>query len=286
MQHVIPQPIFFDSNANQRTYSHLQADELLVSCIFTTLQGEGPFTGQRCLFIRLSGCNMGGKSISGIGCSWCDADFRVSEGEVYSFEQLWRQIDAQHPGPTSSTGQRLVVITGGEPMLQRNLSTFLHETLLNPAYADYTFQIESNGSKLIPLPKAVYLVVSPKIPERAVRLSDGRFAVDSTATYMNIPKAVLARADCLKVLVSATRTSPYHTIPDFAFEYQEQTKRPVYLSPINVYKRGIVAGSASIWDETVYDTNACRENHHYAALLCQQTGFELSLQTHLFCALP
>ena len=44
--------------------------ELWVQEVFYTLQGEGPFSGQPALFIRLAGCNL--------RCFWCDTEFESS----------------------------------------------------------------------------------------------------------------------------------------------------------------------------------------------------------------
>jgi organic radical activating enzyme len=61
-------PIFPDINVGPAAYSHLAEDgKLLVSNIFYTFQGEGPYAGQPAVFIRLAGCNLGDK----ISCNFC-----------------------------------------------------------------------------------------------------------------------------------------------------------------------------------------------------------------------
>lgn len=70
---------------------------------FYTLQGEGAFTGQAAYFIRLGGCD--------VGCTWCDVkeSWDMKAHPLRPIEQLVDEA-AQYPG-------RIVVITGGEPLL-------------------------------------------------------------------------------------------------------------------------------------------------------------------------
>ena len=78
-------PIFVDRCCGLADYAALELDEMLVHSIFKTIQGEGPYAGQTATFIRLAGCNFGGKSEpivkdadgkiirGGGGCSFCFA---------------------------------------------------------------------------------------------------------------------------------------------------------------------------------------------------------------------
>lgn len=70
---------------------------------FYTIQGEGTFTGHAAYFIRLGGCD--------VGCVWCDVkeSWEAGKWPVLPIEQIVDQA-MQYPG-------RLVVITGGEPLL-------------------------------------------------------------------------------------------------------------------------------------------------------------------------
>ena len=81
---------------------------MLLSEIFTSLQGEGRYAGHPSLFVRTSGCNL--------RCAWCDTPYTSwrSDGRSVDVEQVlaetevWR--DVEH-----------AVVTGGEPMLQPDL---------------------------------------------------------------------------------------------------------------------------------------------------------------------
>ena len=70
---------------------------------FYTIQGEGTFTGHAAYFIRLGGCD--------VGCVWCDVkeSWEVGKWPVQSIEQIVMEA-LSYPG-------RLVVVTGGEPLL-------------------------------------------------------------------------------------------------------------------------------------------------------------------------
>ena len=67
-------PINVDINATKNDFT----DGLLVTSIFYTLQGEGRFTGQRFIFIRLAGCNFGAKTQT---CVQCDTAFQIANAD-------------------------------------------------------------------------------------------------------------------------------------------------------------------------------------------------------------
>jgi organic radical activating enzyme len=280
--HKVPVlPIYPDINVGAGYFKKLlKSDELLVRSIFYTIQGEGPYAGWPAVFLRLGGCNYGGKGSLGIGCDFCDTDFRLTSSKVMKFEDIGNQILELFEKNKIRGDQRLVVITGGEPMLQDNLSDFISE------YNHYVIQVETNGTRLaknFPL-HMTWIVVSPKIPVQ--KLS---FGVHK-AKYLKLPEEVFYRMDYLKILVSADPKSPYHKLPEYvdAFvsinqEYSEPS--PVFISPINVYKKW-PKGNACLWDKNLYDYEACAANHAYAAKICMEHGYRLSLQTHLLCAIP
>jgi organic radical activating enzyme len=92
---------------------------------FLTIQGEGPFCGQRALFIRLHGCNL--------RCPGCDTDYTSTMTAATDGRMLRL---AQEHLPVGG----LVVITGGEPLRQNIVPSI--KRLLE---ANYRVQIESNG---------------------------------------------------------------------------------------------------------------------------------------------
>lgn len=100
---------------------------LLVHSIFGTIQGEGIFAGEPCVFIRLGGCNL--------QCPACDTEY--SEGsELMTVDNILANALKYKPNKTD-----LVVITGGEPMRQQ---IGLLVAVLNEA--GLRVQIETNGT--------------------------------------------------------------------------------------------------------------------------------------------
>lgn len=259
--------IFPDKNVSSSFYKNLNHNELLVTSIFYTIQGEGIFAGTPSVFLRLAGCNYGGKGVTGPGCPFCDTDFRVANGKVMRFSQV---IDAIRS--CSELERPLVVVTGGEPTLQDNLGKFL-----DCAPPDMHFQVESNGSRCINMPRSnTTLVVSPKVLEGA--------DIKNPSYAKALPRDVFERADCLKFVYSSDPSSPYNTLPDYVAEFYD-TGRRVYISPMAVYHCAPLT-NASIWNKKEIDIVATRTNYQAAAELVMETGYWLSLQTHLFLDLP
>jgi 7-carboxy-7-deazaguanine synthase len=76
---------------------------LRVTEIFRSIQGESTHAGRPCTFVRLTGCPM--------RCVWCDSEYTFTGGERISIEDVMAQVRA--------FGCRLVEVTGGEPLAQR-----------------------------------------------------------------------------------------------------------------------------------------------------------------------
>jgi 7-carboxy-7-deazaguanine synthase (Cx14CxxC type) len=127
---------------------------------FLTLQGEGMQAGSRAVFLRFAGCNLwSGREHdrAAAQCGFCDTDFVGTDGEgggrFTSAEELAAHV-ARHWGEGQE--RRLVVITGGEPMLQ------LDEALVQALHArGFRVAAESNGT--LPAASGIdWLCVSPK----------------------------------------------------------------------------------------------------------------------------
>lgn len=109
---------FAEKNFSRRDISKLSGDGILVRSIWRTIQGEGPFAGMPATFIRLGGCNRGAKTDS---CAFCDTDFLVSRSSVYSVANLVQSV--------ASLPEKLVVITGGEPVMHPKLDELVSALL-------------------------------------------------------------------------------------------------------------------------------------------------------------
>lgn len=81
----------------------IQASKLPVMEHFYTLQGEGSHSGRAAYFIRLAGCD--------VGCVWCDVK------ESWEADKHPRQTITQLVDAVRSTPAKIVVITGGEPLM-------------------------------------------------------------------------------------------------------------------------------------------------------------------------
>jgi len=115
--------------------------------IFESIQGEGPFIGQPAVFIRTYGC------VAPL-CSWCDSQHAI-KGDQYrdmSIRDIMTAIRYKN--------SKLVVLTGGEPLIQKDCAELLHNLLA----ADYRVQVETSGkvSFMHEQFAAVHYVVSPK----------------------------------------------------------------------------------------------------------------------------
>jgi 7-carboxy-7-deazaguanine synthase len=318
---------------------------LFVTSAFMTLQGEGPFRGEPAFFLRLAKCNL--------ACSFCDTYF--DDGEWYNYDELddkiYWTIDKYYDGDPPRWARRwfseprkmVLVITGGEPMLQPNLSMFLITQL------DHfeEVQIESNGTQWQPLPTGVTLVVSPKCLEiNQVKVLGSGMDRMHPWRYLEPNTKVMERADCLKFVMCAPRPhdlyktgdpdlpsvicdrngevvlglcrtcnkgeaelsqpcddNPYCTIPEWAHEWRRETGKPIFVSPMNIYKREPARAKAlrakgtgsieerseeleviSFWEDGLLDMEANRRNHEYAARYCIQHGFTFNVQIHLLAS--
>ena len=135
--------------------------------IFLTLQGEGMQAGRRAVFLRFAGCNLWSgreQDRASADCTFCDTDFVGLDGEnggryeaavlAATVEEKWGQGD-----------RRLVVVTGGEPLLQ------LGSALIDALHArGFAIAVETNGT--LPAPEGIdWLCVSPKAGTEVVQRS-------------------------------------------------------------------------------------------------------------------
>lgn len=285
-------------------------DQLFVTSMFMTLQGEGPYRGEPAFFIRLAKCNL--------NCSFCDTFF--DDGDWLTFdeidERIEKAIDAfyasknmgrpswtrYHPSRIEQTSdtttyvheekrKMVLVMTGGEPMLQTNMGPFLERQ--NKMFAHT--QIESNGTQNTWIPKETTLVCSPKCLEKN----------GVAVKYLAVRPEVLERADCLKFVMEADPDSPYSSIPDWAHEWAHKTGKQVFISPMNVYnkipqkakdlrartnsismdERSTVDEIISFWEPGLLNMDENQKNHEYVAQYCVQHGYIMNLQIHLYASL-
>jgi 7-carboxy-7-deazaguanine synthase len=114
--------------------------ELRITEIFLSIQGESSHAGRPCSFVRLTGCPM--------RCVWCDSEYTFYGGERIAFDEILAKLDG--------FGCRLVEVTGGEPLAQKNVFPFVSEL----CDRGYQVLIETGG----------YLSTEPVDPRAAIIL--------------------------------------------------------------------------------------------------------------------
>lgn len=282
----------------KKYFKDASKDQLFVTSMFMTLQGEGPFRGEPAFFIRLAKCNL--------DCQFCDTFF--DDGDWLTFDQIAERVEqtidqfytdknltrpawTYHQEESNILKRMVLVMTGGEPMLQDNIGPFLE-------YMDRIFlktQIESNGTQNTAIPDSTVLVCSPKCLEK-----------DKVAVrYLKPRPEILKRANCLKFVMEAAEGSPYAEVPDWAHEWRDATGREIYVSPMNVYnevplaskklrltsnqttmqERSTIDEVVSFWTPGLLNAESNQRNHEYAAEYCVKYGFTLNLQIHLYASL-
>ena len=134
---------------------------------FLTLQGEGVQAGSRAVFLRFAGCNLWSgreQDRATAQCTFCDTDFVGTDGEgggkFSSPDALADHVEALWG---EGRDDRLVVITGGEPMLQldEELVAALHER-------GFRVAVETNGT-LPAVGGLDWICVSPKAGTEVVQ---------------------------------------------------------------------------------------------------------------------
>ena len=150
----------------------LEKTKFQINDLFWTLQGEGRWTGHRALFVRLPYCNY--------NCPWCDTEYNsFKEWTAEEFEKFCTQEKA-----------RFAVITGGEPLMHKQLPQIL-KTLKS---LGFYIACETNGSFSAPT-EIDFVTTSPKKytqkkwddyyihPEIWNRTSEWKYVVDENFDF-------------------------------------------------------------------------------------------------------
>ncbi len=221
--------------------------------IFASLQGEGPSTGMPVAFVRLSNCNL--------ACKWCDTAYTWHfEGDNHphrdgvTFERRANQMQlevADVAQRIAELGQKRLVITGGEPLLQAGALAQLLEGL-----PDMQVEIETNGTIAAPARLDIRIDqynVSPKLSHSG---NDARQALVPAVldNYASDPRAffkfvVAADTDVAEVIALQRQ---YRFKPGHVFLMPEGT-----------------------------DSQTLRNRMQWLAPLCLEHGFRLSDRLHI-----
>lgn len=246
----------------------LSNDGFLVHSIWPTLQGEGPYAGMPAIFVRLGGCNL--------RCHFCDTEF--DEGVTpYTKEELIADVARM----ANLHKFNLVVITGGEPMLQP-LKHLIDARFFTPnkasdhRLASVHFQIETAGSvwpvdgltdSMSIQHPGLTIVCSPKTPEVAHQL------ISRTDVYWKY----IIRAD-----------DEFDTNDGLPISSTQIKGRPARL-----FRPGAVLASRTLRQRHIF-VQACDEgdeaaniaNLTMATKIALQYGYRLSVQMHKIAGVP
>lgn len=172
--------------------------------IFYTLQGEGMNAGRAAVFCRFSGCNLWSgreQDRADAICQFCDTDFFGTDGDGGGkFGSAGELADAvAEKWPKHVAGERFVVCTGGEPLLQldRELIEALHER-------GFWIAVETNGTLAV-LEGIDWVCVSPKADA----------------------KLVVTRGDELKVVYPQAKDPNEYLDPDLGLEFKHLFIQPM-----------------------------------------------------------
>jgi 7-carboxy-7-deazaguanine synthase len=177
---------------------------LTINEIFHSIQGESTHTGRPCVFVRLTACDL--------RCSWCDTAYAFHEGQKASIEDVVARV--------ASYDCSLVEITGGEPLLQRDVYPLMHALLER----GHEVMIETGGHLSVAgVPEPVVRIIDVKCPGSGeaeknhwanldvLRPTDELKFVVRDRTDYEYARDIVARHD-LTSRVAAVLFSPVHDV--------------------------------------------------------------------------
>ena len=196
--------------------------------IFSSIQGEGPATGEPAIFIRLAGCS--------VKCKWCDTDY------ITGMKQMTEDFIVDK---VEELGKGIVVITGGEPLIQDIFSLVRKLTLDSKR----EIHIETSGTtecfNTLFLP-STRMVVSPKTEFLS------KVAMQATAwKYVVGHEMLISKDDGLPAGLA-----------------QPLNNAPIYIQPL--------WNNKPLWDSPMERNNAL------AIEIVKKYGYKLSLQIHKY----
>ena len=227
---------------------HVNNRTIDLHSIFKTIQGEGPFCGVPCVFIRLAGCNL--------QCPKCDTEYTEGRRTVNMIDIVDQVKKMQSKG--------LIVVTGGEPFRQANLITLLN-MLIDEGYY---IQIETNGTLAIPEP-AVRI-------QRLITLNPhGRYGIYIVCSPKTgrVHPSVAEHACAFKYVGGQGELSVQDGLPITALDH---TAKPI------LYRPNLANPQVPIYLQPLDDKDPVQNELNLKACVesCLKFGYTLQLQTH------
>lgn len=177
----------------------MRHNDLRISEIFYSLQGESKSVGMPTVFIRLTGCPL--------RCQYCDTSYAFSGGEMTSIADIIAQVEQYKT--------RYITVTGGEPLAQPACLELLKQL----ADKDYIVSLETSGALDVSQ-------VDPRIV-KVMDLKTPASAEESRNLYTNLP--YLEAKDQLKFVIC--NAEDYAWSKDKLDEYQLDKQCEVLFSP-------------------------------------------------------
>ncbi len=177
---------------------------LTINEIFHSIQGESTHAGRPCVFVRLTACDL--------RCSWCDTPYAFDEGRKMSIDDVL--------GHVREYGCDVVEITGGEPLLQKDVYPLMRRLLDEGR----TVLLETGGHRSVDeVPEGVIRVIDVKCPgsgeaeqtcwanlERLRPADEVKFVIKDRVDY-EYARDVVARHDLIG-RCAAVLFSPVHAV--------------------------------------------------------------------------
>ncbi len=174
---------------------------------FVSINGEGTKAGQTAVFIRFTGCNL--------CCKYCDTKWANEENVPYtemSAEEIYNYI--------KETGIKNVTLTGGEPLIQKNIKSLL---ILIAKDKELNCEIETNGS--------IGLKQFCDIKNRPSFTMDYKLSASGMEKYMLHENFdVLEKKDTVKFVVGSTKD--LERAKEIIEKYHLCGKTSIYISPV------------------------------------------------------
>jgi 7-carboxy-7-deazaguanine synthase len=149
---------------------------LKINEIFKSIQGESSYMGMPTVFVRLTGCNL--------RCTYCDTEYAFYEGNSMTVKDVLAAVKA--------FGLPLVEITGGEPLMQKDVYPLMDELLKN----GYQVMLETGGSiSLQDVPKEVIKVMDLKCPGSSEEANNRFENIDHLTQNDEVKFVILDRMD-------------------------------------------------------------------------------------------
>ena len=146
-------------------------DKIKIKEIFDSIQGEGPYVGEKQLFVRTTKCNL--------NCKYCDTDFLCDENsKEYNFDEFFEIL--------KSSDAQTVSFTGGEPLLEADFLFEFFKRYKNRL--NKKIYLETNGTNAKNLKKIIDYVDVVSMDIKLKSATGLEFSLITFDDFINIAK--------------------------------------------------------------------------------------------------